>query len=156
MSGLQAGIATEQTAAAAVTGIMTAEEAMIATMTGKEIENHDLVVMIRGATAGHVHVHQGEVLGIMIDMGMFASSLLQVAYKNGTPQLLFFKWPLLLASVITHTLLVFKQYQIFKMNITTQWFTYQYFMKDNQINILIARLCTAISCGKRNLYDCFW
>ena len=46
MSGLQAGIATEQTAAAAVTGIMTAEEAMIATMTGKEIENRDLVVMI--------------------------------------------------------------------------------------------------------------
>ena len=76
MSGLQAGIATEETAAAAVTGIMTAEEAMIATMTGKEIENHDLVVLIRGATAGHVHVHQGEVLGIMIDMGMFASSLL--------------------------------------------------------------------------------
>lgn len=76
MSGLQAGIATEETAAAAVTGIMTAEEAMIATMTGKEIENRDLVVMIRGATAGHVHVHQGEDLGIMIDMGMFASSLL--------------------------------------------------------------------------------
>jgi len=70
VSGLQAGIATEETAAAAVTGIMTAEEAMIATMTGKEIENHDLVVMIRGATAGHVHVHQGEVLGIMIDMGV--------------------------------------------------------------------------------------
>ena len=117
MSGLQAGIATEQTAAAAVTGIMTAEEAMIATMTGKEIENRDLVVMIRGATAGHVHVHQGEDLGIMIDMGMFASSLLQVAYKNGTPQLCFFQ--LAIASVITHTLLVFKQYQIFKMNITT-------------------------------------
>ena len=76
MSGLQAGIATEETAAAAVTGIMTAEEAMIATMTGKERENHDLVVMIRGATTGHVHVHQGEDLGIMIDMGMFASSLL--------------------------------------------------------------------------------
>nr|CAB3450309.1 unnamed protein product [Digitaria exilis] len=37
--GLQAGITTEETTAAAVTGIMTAEEAMIAIMTGKEREN---------------------------------------------------------------------------------------------------------------------
>ncbi|CAN6238582.1 unnamed protein product, partial [Urochloa humidicola] len=69
--GLQAEIATEETAAAAVTRIITAEEAMIATMIGKEIENMvDLIVMIRGATAGHVHVLLGEVLGIMIDMGI--------------------------------------------------------------------------------------
>lgn len=71
MRGLQAGITAEETAAAAVTGIMTAEEATIAIMTGKERENLvDLVVMIQGATAGHVHVPQGEVLGIMIDMGV--------------------------------------------------------------------------------------
>jgi hypothetical protein len=49
---------------------MTAEEAMIATMTGKEREiPGSLVVMIPEATAGHIH--QGEVLGIMIDLGMF-------------------------------------------------------------------------------------
>ncbi|CAO2046503.1 unnamed protein product [Urochloa humidicola] len=37
----------------------------------RERENlADLVVMIRGATAGHVHVPHGEVLGIMIDMGV--------------------------------------------------------------------------------------
>lgn len=67
--GIRAGIAT-QTAAAAVTGSMTAEEAMIATMTGKEREiPGSLVVMIPEATAGHIH--QGEVLGIMIDLGMF-------------------------------------------------------------------------------------
>ena len=74
MPGLRAGIATEETAAAAVTGIMTAEEAMIATMTGGENEIPcGLVVMIPEATAGHVH--QGEVLGIMIDLGTFTSSL---------------------------------------------------------------------------------
>lgn len=79
MRGLQAGTDTEETAAAAVTGIMTAEEAMIAIMRGKERENlDDPVVMIRGATAGHVHVPQGEVLGIMIDMGMFASTLVSM------------------------------------------------------------------------------
>jgi len=71
--GLRAGIATEETAAAAVTGIMTAEEAMIATMIGKENEiPGGLVVMIPEATAGHVH--QGEVLGIMIDLGTFTST----------------------------------------------------------------------------------
>lgn len=49
---------------------MTAEEAMIATMTGKEREiPGSLVVMIPEATAGHIH--QGEILGIMIDLGMF-------------------------------------------------------------------------------------
>jgi hypothetical protein len=53
---LRAGIATEETAAVAVTGIMTAEEAMIATMTGRENEiPGGLVVMIPEATAGHVH-----------------------------------------------------------------------------------------------------
>uniref|UniRef100_A0A0A9EST2 Uncharacterized protein n=1 Tax=Arundo donax TaxID=35708 RepID=A0A0A9EST2_ARUDO len=68
--GLQAGTAIEETGAAAMTGtgIMTAEEAMIATMTGKETEKGDLVAMIRGATADHVP--QGTVLGIMIDTGV--------------------------------------------------------------------------------------
>jgi len=71
--GLRAGITTEETTAAAVTGIMTAEEAMIATMIGKENEiPGGLVVMIPEATAGHVH--QGEVLGIMIDLGTFTST----------------------------------------------------------------------------------
>ncbi|KAL6899623.1 hypothetical protein ACP4OV_006281 [Aristida adscensionis] len=65
--GLQAGTAIEETGAAAVTatGIMIAEEAMIATTTGKGIEiQGDLVVMIREATAGHVP--RGTVPGIMI------------------------------------------------------------------------------------------
>lgn len=75
--GLQAGITTEETAAAVVTGIMTTEETMIAIVKGKERENLvDLVVMIQRATAGHVHVPQGEVLGIMIDMGMYVLLLL--------------------------------------------------------------------------------
>lgn len=77
MPGLRAGIATEKIAAAAVTGIMTAEEAMITTMIGKEKEiPGGLVVMIPEDTAGHVH--QGEVLGIMIDLGTFTSSLVSM------------------------------------------------------------------------------
>lgn len=73
----QAGTAVEETEAAAVTGtgIMTIEAAMIATMaekvdmTGKRIENQgDLVVMIQGATEGHVP--QGTVLETMIGTGV--------------------------------------------------------------------------------------
>lgn len=77
VTGLRVGIATEETAAAAVTGIMTAEEAMIVTMIGKENGiPGGLIVMIPEATAGHVH--QGEVLGIMIDLGMFTPTLVSM------------------------------------------------------------------------------
>lgn len=64
-----------------MTGIMTAEEAMIATVTGKEKESQDgLVVMIPGATAGRIHL--GKVLGIMIDLGMFTSTLVSIYQWN--------------------------------------------------------------------------
>lgn len=78
----QAGTTVEETEAAAVTGtgIMTVEASMIATMTekvdmtGKRIENQgDLVVMIQGATEGHVP--QGTVLETMIGTGMSSSAL---------------------------------------------------------------------------------
>lgn len=94
MPGLRAGIATEETTAAAVTGTMTAEEAMIGTMTGKENEiPGGLVVMIPEVTAGHVH--QGEVLGIMIDLGMFTSTSVSTCI-NGTPKSCFLNYLLLL------------------------------------------------------------
>jgi hypothetical protein len=75
---------------------MTAEEAMIATMTGRENEiPGGLVVMIPEATAGHVH--QGEVLGIMIDLGTFTStSVSNLACINGTPKSCFLNYLLLL------------------------------------------------------------